>query len=157
MEQNKFSDYLAERYEDQIDWYDGKAAAQQKMYRWMQWTVIVLAALTPILIEINLNKATANGFDHLPTVTAAVVAILTAGLKTFKYQENWINYRTTCETLRKEKHYYDAEIGDYGTAGDKEALFVDRVESLISRENTMWISAHKPETKSEDKGKTAGA
>lgn len=148
MEQEKFSDYLTGRYEYQTNWYDKKAVTQQKVYRWMQWSVIVLAALTPFLIEINLDKLIAKGFDHLPTVMAAVVAILTAGLKTFKYQENWINYRTTCELLRKEKHYYDAGIADYGTTSDKDALFVDRVESLISRENTLWVTAQKPETKS---------
>ena len=36
-----------------------------------------------------------------PIVTSVLVAIITASLKTFKFQENWINYRTTCETLEK--------------------------------------------------------
>ena len=91
-----------------------------------------------------------SGFSHLPTLTAVAVAILTTGLKTFKYQENWINYRSTCETLRKEKRFYDAGLGDYGNTKDKEALFVDRVESMISRENTMWVRTHKPEIKTEE-------
>jgi hypothetical protein len=85
------------------------------------------------------------------------VAILTAGLKAFKYQENWINYRTTCETLRKEKYFYEAGLGEYASAEDKEALFVDRVESLISRENTMWVSTHRAETKSEKAATTPGS
>jgi len=77
-----------------------------------------------------------------------LVAISTAALKTFKYQENWISYRTTCETLRKEFHYYEAGIHDYEDAEDRESLFVDRVESLISRENTLWVITHeKDETK----------
>ena len=118
----------------------------------MQWTVIVLAAITPILIQLDL-KSLGDFPGHLATLTAVVVAILTAGLKTFKYQENWINYRTTCETLRKEKHLYDADLDEYGRSKDKEAVFVERVESLISRENTMWFSAHKSEKKSEDDGK----
>jgi LPS O-antigen subunit length determinant protein (WzzB/FepE family) len=74
---------------------------------------------------------------------SAIVAIATTVIKTFKYQENWINYRTTCETLRKEKHFYTAKINEYDSAEDKEALFVDRVEALISRENTMWLTAQK--------------
>ena len=123
----------------------------------MQWALIVLAAITPILIELDLNPlghVAANGEKggviQWATLTSAIVAILTAGLKTFKYQENWINYRTTCETLRKEKHFYDAGLGAYATAADTEAIFVDRVESLISRENTLWLSTHKPETKPEE-------
>ncbi|MHC4367051.1 MAG: DUF4231 domain-containing protein [Planctomycetota bacterium] len=66
-------------------------------------------------------------------------------LKTFKYQENWINYRTTCETLRKEIHFYRVGWGDYRDSKDREALFVERVESLISRENTMWLTTQQPE------------
>ena len=66
---------------------------------------------------------------------------LTAGLKALKYQENWINYRTTCQTLRKEKHFYDAELNDYRGAKDKEAVFVERVESLISRDCHQCRSA----------------
>ena len=80
------------------------------------------------------------------------MAILTAALKTFKYQENWINYRTTCEALKKEKFLYEAGISDYQQSEDKEAQFVDRVEALLARENTLWLSIQK---KKEDK-KTGG-
>ena len=152
MDEESFSQYLKDRYQDQIDWYDRKAAHNQTIYRWMQWTLIALAAITPILIELDLE---ALGWLQWATLTSAVVAILTAGMKTFNYQENWINYRTTCETLRKERFFYDAGLGEYAGADDKEALFVDRVESLISRENTMWVSAHKAETKSEKPGTQA--
>ncbi|MDH3231447.1 MAG: DUF4231 domain-containing protein [Alphaproteobacteria bacterium] len=156
MDNEAFSKYLTGRYEDQVGWYDAKAARNQTIYRWMQWSLIGLAAITPILIEFKPPLLVA-GWVQLATLTSAIVAILTAGLKTFKYQENWINYRTTCETLRKEKYYYDAGLGEYAGAEDREAVFVDRVESLISRENTMWVSTHRAETKAEKPGtKPAG-
>ena len=157
MDQEAFSKYLTERYEDQIGWYDKKAADNQRIYRRLQWSVIVLAAITPVLIALDMDERLIEGLGYVPTVTSAIVAILTAGLSTFKYQEHWINYRTTCETLRKEKNYYDAGLGDYRTTTDREALFIDRVESLISRENTMWVSTHKTETKLEEQGNTSGA
>ena len=156
MDQDAFSNYVTQRYEREMGWYDGKAVKNQAIYRRMQWTLIVLAAVTPILIELE-PPPLGGDWIHWATLTSGVVAILTAGLKTFKYQENWINYRTTCETLRKERHFYDAGLGDYGTAQDKEALFVERVESLISRENTMWVSTHKAETKSENAGAKSGS
>ena len=77
-------------------------------------------------------------------VISALVAIGTTSLKTFKYQENWINYRTTCETLRKEIYFYTAGVGEYRDIDERESLFVERVESLISRENTMWLTTHRP-------------
>jgi uncharacterized membrane protein len=46
-------------------------------------------------------------------ITAVLVAILATSLKTFKFEqfeENWLNYRTTCEALKKEIHFYSAPI-----------------------------------------------
>jgi len=139
METEDFQNYLKERYEPQINWYDKKSIWNQKLYRRFQLSVIILAAITPVLVAI------APEVTRWPAVfIAALVAIGTSILKTFKYQENWINYRTTCETLRKEIHFYKAGLGDYRDSEDREALFVERVESLISRENTMWLTTQQP-------------
>jgi hypothetical protein len=148
MEQQSFDDYIKNRYGDQINYYEAKSAENQRLYRYMQWALIILAALTPALIELDLNKLIAEGFGHLATLTSVTVAILTAALKTFKYQENWINYRTTCEALKKEKYLFEAGLGDYQSSDDKQAQFIDRIEALISRENTLWLSVQK---KKEDK------
>ena len=145
MDKADFDKYLEDRYRDQIDWYDREAIKNQGRYRIFQKAVIVLSAITPVLI--------ATGFDQArwPAVAiSAIVAILTSMLKAFKYQENWIDYRTTCETLRKEIHFYRARADAYKEE-DPESLFVQRVESLISRENTMWLLAHRQAGKEEAK------
>ncbi|MCK4794720.1 MAG: DUF4231 domain-containing protein [Desulfobacteraceae bacterium] len=139
MDAEDFQKYLKERYEDQIDWYDKKSVWNQKVYRRFQWCVIVLSAITPVLVAIEATRWPA-------VVVSALVAIGTTALKAFKYQENWINYRTTCETLRKEAYFYNACIGDYRDSEVREALFVERVESLISRENTMWLTTQQLRT-----------
>ena len=95
METEDFQKYLKERYEDQIDWYDKKSIWNQKLYRYFQWSVIILAAITPVLVAIECELT-----RWLAVIIAALVAIGTSILKTFKYQENWINYRTTCETVK---------------------------------------------------------
>lgn len=140
MDKNQFNGYLESRYRKETDWYDKKAIVNHRMYQIFQWTAIILSAFTPVLIVIG------DGLVRWSAVAIAVlVAISTAALKTFKYQENWINYRTTCETLRKEYHFYEAGIQGYEGVEDKEALFVERVESLISRENTLWVVTHEKE------------
>ena len=104
MTEDEFDAYRKNRYDDQVGWYDRKAGANHTMYSRMQWTIIILAAVTPVLVVFVLDKDLPVWLDHLPAFTSAVVAILTAAMKTFKYQENWINYRATCETLQREKH-----------------------------------------------------
>ncbi len=134
MDQAQFDSYLKDRYEDQTQWYDSKSQSAKKVYRILQWSSIVLSALTPILILLQSEYG-----NLLPVVCAVTVAIITSALKIFRYQELWIDYRTTCETLKKEIYLYQAGVDQYSTADDKESLFVQRVESLISRENTLWL------------------
>lgn len=145
MENSKFEKYLEERYYPQIEWYDRKSTWNQKVYKIFQWIIIILSAITPILVASEFHG---NIYIRWFTVVvSALVAIGTASLKTFKYQENWINYRTTCETLRKEIHYFNSMVDDYSTVDDPMALFVKRVEALISQENTIWLKTQKEKAK----------
>lgn len=134
MTDEQFQDYFKSRYQRQIDWYDRRASRNKFWYSVFQTTLIIIAAIVPILALSNLKWPT--------VVTSALVAIITGLIKTFKFQENWISFRTTCETLKKEQHLFDAECFEYKIAPDKKKLFVERVEALISRENTLWPSTH---------------
>lgn len=149
MEPQQFKKYLDERYKNQVDWYDKKSMINQKKYNYIQFFLIIFSSLTPILIVIDFCQPINAYIKWSPVFTSVIVAILTSVLKCFKYQENWINYRSTCETLKKEYYYYEAAINQYSDSEDKEALFVERVESLISRENTLWINICKEDKRSE--------
>jgi len=138
MEEKEFEKYLEKRYYPGIKWYDKKAVLNQQVYKIFQWVIIILAAVTPVFVALSEDLG-----KSIPIVLSSLVAIGSASLKTFKYQENWINYRTTCETLRKEIHYFNAKIADYSDSADPMALFVERVETLISRENTLWLTVQK--------------
>ncbi len=140
MNKEKFDAFVKDRYNKEVAWYDRKAIWNHRAYRICMWSVIFLAAITPILIVIS------DGiFKWVAVGVAVLVAVLNGALRAFKYHENWIGYRTTCETLRKEIHFYEASIQGYDAVADKEALFVERVESLISREHTLWVTTHEKE------------
>ncbi|MEZ5346473.1 MAG: DUF4231 domain-containing protein [Pyrinomonadaceae bacterium] len=143
MDENTFAQYLKERYQAQISWYQAKASANKRWYQIFQWSVIFLAAIVPVLV----TAAPATMDEPNPaiwwiTVVASVLlAIGTAGVKTFKFQENWITYRATSERLIQEKFYFDGNVGEYSETSDKRSLFVKRVETLISGESSQWVSA----------------
>ena len=138
MEKETFQHYIVKRYEPAINWYDTKSIWNQHFYRILQWSLIVLSTITPVIIAGQAKYPIIPAW--VPLLTSTIVAVISSGLKAFKYEEHWLNYRTTCETLKKERHFFNAELEDYKTAEDKEALFVERVEALISRENTLWLS-----------------
>ena len=135
MDQAQFDRYLTERYADQIQWYERNAARNKRRYLWFQWSAIIFSSSLPVLVV-----ALPERLEWLTATLSVLLAITTASLKTFKFQENWIGYRTTAETLKKEKYFYDAEIGDYAERERKKQIFIDRVEGLISRENTLWLT-----------------
>ena len=144
MEKTEFDIYITERYQPQVSWYDEKSKYNQDWYKWLQLILIILSALTPVIIAMDFCYQDAI-YRVLSICSAVLVAIIGSGLKVFKFQENWIDYRTTCETLKKEIYLYRASASEYSDTPDKEALFVERVESLISRENTLWLTRIKSE------------
>jgi hypothetical protein len=143
MDRETFDKYVSGRYSSEITWYDTKSLRNQLWYRTLQWGLILLSASTPVIIALAQKTDSVPWLKTLSLVTSVLVAILATSLKTFKFEENWINYRTTSETLKKEIHFYRAGIDEYKDCVDKEALFVKRVEALISRENTLWLTTVK--------------
>ena len=137
MTDEQFDEYLKDRYQDQIDYYGSKAGWNKRIYNWFQWSVIIVSSLLPVLV-VSINEK----YKLVAAGLSIVLAIGTSALKVFKFQENWLNYRQLAEALKQEKHFYDAGISAYANASDKHAIFVDRVESLISRENAIWTNVH---------------
>jgi hypothetical protein len=136
MDKEVFKEYVESRYKEQMSYYSKAAAKNQKRYKQFQWVLIILSALTPIL------AAFINKWPDLQipvVIISAIVAIITAGLKTFQYQEIWVNYRATNELLKPEIYYYNFSVGPYGEEGiDKETLFVSRVETILDKEHINW-------------------
>lgn len=142
MDKAAFNDYLEKRYYDQLKYYSSSSKKNQKRYKNIQWILIILSTVTTILAA--LPRTDHFDFKYLIVVTAALVTILTSGLKTFQYQELWVNYRSFAEQLKPEIYYYNFSVGDYGKEGtDKESLFVSRVEQILSKEHTEWPAVKK--------------
>jgi hypothetical protein len=57
-----------------------------------------------------------------------------------QYENNWITYRSTCESLQHEKFLFLAGAGPYEVADDAHILLAERIESRISQEHARWIS-----------------
>ena len=76
---------------------------------------------------------------------AAGAIVLLEGLQVLnKWQENWILYRATCESLRNEQHLFAETAGPY--AGRKpdaaQRLLAERISSLVMAEHSKWAQAH---------------
>lgn len=128
-------EYFKQRLDNQIDWYDKKSSSSQKWFKRLQVMVIVASAIIPFLSG-YMDEETLY-IKIVVGLLGLMIAAITAVLGLYQFQENWLEYRTTCETLRHEKYLFLAKVAPYNTE-DPFLLLVERVEGLISKENTNW-------------------
>ncbi|HXH91421.1 MAG TPA: DUF4231 domain-containing protein [Thermoanaerobaculia bacterium] len=136
------ADPVVDRLEDQISWYDRKSSSNQKTYKRIKFTEIVAAAVIPFLPALPLVHA-----DWIAGGLGVLITILEGALHLNQYQENWIAYRSTCESLKHEKYVYIAKASPYAGVADPRALLAERVESLVSQEHAKWASSQQENTK----------
>jgi hypothetical protein len=139
------SEYLEQRVRDQINWYDKKSLWNQRWFKRLRIFEIVAAAMIPLLTavpDVPYMKYVIGGLGVIITVVAGILAL-------FQFQERWTEYRTTCESLKKERFLFLTKAEPYAV-GDGFPVFVQRIETLISKENTSWSqSLVKPDKEKE--------
>ena len=135
-------DYVVNRVNDQINWYDKKSMLSQKKYKFFTFVTILCSALTPIIANLVIPDYT---YKLVVSILGVVVTLSQAIINMSKYNEQWIEYRTVCETLKQEKYMFIANAGVYRDHSDYETFiyFTERIESIISQENVNWANIKK--------------
>ena len=129
-------EYLKDRVEDQIGWYDSKSVTAQRRFKRLRLAELIAAATIPLL----------SGFiGAAPSLTVAVgilgatVAVIAGALGLYQFEHHWVEYRTTCETLKKERFLFLTASEPFDRDPDENfKLLVQRVETFVSKENTNW-------------------
>jgi len=116
--------YIQERLDDQINWYSQKSKTSQNWFKTLRVIEIIAAATIPFVA----------GFISLS-----------------KFQELWIEYRTTSETLKHHKYLFLTKSSPYDSEDAFQAL-VQTVEALISKENSNWNNYIKQTEKEKNDG-----
>jgi Protein of unknown function (DUF4231) len=128
-------EYLQTRLEEQINWYDTRSSKCKRWHLATKIVEIICAAIIPLL------AGYASGGGKLIAISIGVlgiaVAVCTGISSLHKYQELWIKYRTTAESLKKEKYLFLTKGEPYDSE-DALPILVQRVETLVSQENTNW-------------------
>ena len=138
-------EYIEQRLNDQIVWYDRKSSTNQRWFKRLRFAEIVAAATIPFL-----SGFAGNSFSIKIAIGAlgVVVAVIASLLGLLQLQERWIEYRATAESLRKEKFLFLTQTDPYDK-DDAFHLLVQRVEALLSKENTDWAQSMKTPPKGE--------
>ena len=128
-------EYMEVRVENQVLWYDAKSMANQRWFKWLRLAEISAAATIPLLSAFVSQP-------HVPLavgVLGALVAVIAGALGHFQFERNWVKYRTAGQSLQKEKFLFQTKTAPFDRDPEQNyALLVQRVETLVSGENTDW-------------------
>lgn len=142
-------EYLKNRLEDQIEWYEKKSMWNKNLLLLLRVVEIVCAAMIPLL----------SGYLNYPTLCIAIIigvlgviiAISAGTIALFQFQEHWIEYRSTAECLKIEKFLFLTQVEPYDEDNSLEIL-VNRTETLIAHQNTNWAQNMKKSKTGENNG-----
>ncbi len=127
--------YIKERLDDQIDWYSQKSKTSQNWFKALRAIEILVAGTIPFLAGYVTD--TEPELKIIIGLLGIVIAFVAGFISLNKFQEIWIEYRTTSETLKHHKYLYLTQSSPYD-AEDAFQVLVQTVEALISKENSNW-------------------
>lgn len=127
--------YIKERIDDQIKWYNKKATINKLFNHWTKGAIIVFSAAIPLLAGLDFSTELKNGTLG---ILGALIAILSGLSALLKFQEKWTQYRTSSETLKHEKILFQTKTGPYSEEAEPFKLLVTRTENLVSKEHSAW-------------------
>lgn len=128
-------DYLKNRIDDQINWYNAKAHTNKNYHYTSKALIIIISSIIPLIAGIEIDSRFKNIILGLLGTSIAVLTGLTALLK---FQEKWSEYRMTTEAAIQEKILFQTLSGPYDKQPEPFKLLVKRVENLLSKEHDHW-------------------
>lgn len=129
-------EYIAERIDDQIAWYGKKSAINKKYHLWFNALIIVFAALIPFFA--GLSDETLVWAKYLIALFGVLTATLTGISALYKFQEKWMTYRITGESLKREKILFQTRTDPYTSGNASFNQFVSAAEGIMNTENAVW-------------------
>lgn len=130
--------YVKDRVEDQIQWYDKKSSCQKKWFYGLRTVTIVASVLVPFTAGLVVYS---RYFLNLTSFLGIIASIAESLASLAKVQEKWIQYRNIAEQLKHELYMFEMKAGVYDDSkSDIDKTFVERVETIISSENVNWAN-----------------
>jgi len=131
-------DYIQERLNDQLSFYDNKSKTMKSRYLNMRAITVTAVALVPVLVNL------AFPYVNLVTTVLSITVVLLISLESvFHFREQWVNYRSTSEYLRKEYFLFSTKEGVYHQFDNDEQkafrFFVEKIEAAIESENASTL------------------
>jgi len=135
MTDEEFNQYISSRYQERLEFYDKRAIQNKRGYRCFSIYIIAVSLILAPILSLDFGK-----WRLLTAMITSSIGIAAALLSHFKFQENWLRYRSTWDCLKRELSLHKAKVGPYKNIVDVNNLFIERVEAIFAKEGSEWIS-----------------
>ena len=135
-------EYLQRRVATQLQWHNAKAAWNKRCFYCTEITTLLAGTAIPV---VNL-WVTGSDLSRMLSGILGGVIVIAAGIgKLFKFQENWLQFRTLAEALERESEFYKTGVADYAAAGEagRNRLFVERAENILAGSVSQFVATHR--------------
>jgi hypothetical protein len=136
--------YIADRVDDQLDYFDSSAIRNQKAYRRLKSTSIACNVLTTMTIALafTVPQEYKIAMGILALILSTIV-LATYQIEEFQsYGAKWEKFRLVAEQIKSEKHMFLNRVGAYAIEDDKIAKcqFIETIEGIIKGTDISYFS-----------------
>jgi Protein of unknown function (DUF4231) len=116
------------------EWYSKFAKRYRILHILSRILVIALSAFTAFLAGLTFSFK-----DVTIAAFSGMVVVITAISELMKFKEQWTEYRSTAELMKKEINLFETSTSPYNI-NDSFNLFVQNLENLKEQEHKKWRS-----------------
>ena len=144
MSATEFGEYITQRVNDQIAYFDSSAIKNQKAYKRLKSTAIACNILTTMTIALafTVPESYKVGMGILALVLSTIVLATYQWEEFQNYGAKWEKFRLVAEQLKSEKFMSLNRAGRYASQEDStnQVLFVETIEGIIRGTDLSYFS-----------------
>lgn len=143
---DKEREYICNRIEEQILYYDNKSKYYKNCYRFITVVSLLASSCIPIMTVIISEYIS---IKIIIAILASIVTVMTSLEALFGFKNLWIQYRISCEQLKSITFLYITQNGIYSKLSHEEAFnkYVTICEDYFANEFDSWKVLTKDENK----------
>jgi hypothetical protein len=131
-----------QRLKSQQQWYSRQAGRSSLYFKLFKILALVAATAIPFLSGFGATLlGSLDGSALVIGLLGAVIVVIEGLQQLYQWHQNWINYRSTSEALKREQCLYTSQAGPYAELAEPHKLLAERIEMLSSLEGTKWLSS----------------
>ncbi|HTQ38394.1 MAG TPA: DUF4231 domain-containing protein [Pirellulales bacterium] len=146
--------YLDERFDPQLKYFEAKSAFNQRRYLLMRRLMLIASWLTPVAIFVQflVVKDWRDYWAIVPMILSTIAVGSYQWEEVHNYGSQWSKFRLVAENLKHQRAYFEFKTGPYNNLSPEQSqkMFVEIVEKLLEGTDinyfTLMVDPHRSPT-----------